>query len=115
MKPFQASGGRGKEYHFESRTEEKRSHGVIKNSKSHAEDGQSINSSGIPNLVLKRKESYSKKVIKSPRTLGLVRKRVRVLIHEKFQTSHRRGKEYLLKYFESRAEENLNYKSIRKF
>ena len=55
MKPFQASCERGKEYHFESRAKEKRSHRVIKNSKPRAKERQSINSSGIPNLVRKRK------------------------------------------------------------
>ena len=55
MKPFQTSGGRGEEYHFESHVEEKRSYKIVKNSKPCAEEGQSINSLGIPNLVRKRK------------------------------------------------------------
>ena len=87
---FQTSCGRGKEYHFESCAKDKRSYKVIKNSKPRAEEWQSINSLGIPNLVWKRKGILlqglvqKKKVIGSPRTLGLVWKRIRVLIHENF-------------------------------
>ena len=54
-KPFQTSCEREKEYHFESRAEEKRSYKIIKNSKPRAKEGQSINSSRISNLVRKRK------------------------------------------------------------
>ena len=54
-KPFQISYEKGKEYHFESRLEEKRSHRVIKNFKPRTEEGQSINLSRIPNLWRKRK------------------------------------------------------------
>ena len=52
------------------------------------EEGQSINSLEIPNLVRKRKgillqgRVQKKEVIRSPRTLGLMWKRIRVLIHE---------------------------------
>ena len=53
MKPFQTSCEKGEE----SRAEEKKSYWVIKNSKPCAEEGQSINSSGIPNLVWKKKET----------------------------------------------------------
>ena len=87
MKPFQISYGRGKKYRFESRAEEKRSHRVIKNSKPHTKEGQSINSSGILNLVRKRKGILlqnlvrkSEKVARSSKTLNLVRKKVRVLV-----------------------------------
>ena len=55
MKPFQTSCGKGKEYHFESHVKEKRSYRVIKNSKPRVKEGQSINSSEIPNLARKRK------------------------------------------------------------
>ena len=55
MKPFKTSYEKRKEYHFESGAKEKRSYKVIKNSKPRAEEGQSINSSGIPNLVRKKK------------------------------------------------------------
>ena len=88
MKPSQISCGRGKEYHFESHAEEKKSYKVIKNSKPRTKEGQSINSSRIPNLVRKRKgillqdRVQKKEVTRSPRTLGLVRKGIRVLIHE---------------------------------
>ena len=57
MKPFQTSCGRGEEYHFESRAEEKKSYKTIKNSKPRAEEGQSINSSKILNLVRKKKRN----------------------------------------------------------
>ena len=80
--------------------EKKRSYRVIKNSKPRTKEGQSINSSRIPNLVRKRKGILlqdcvqKKEVTRSLRTLDLVRKRIKVLIHEKFQTSCRKGKEY---------------------
>ena len=107
-KPFQISCEKGKEYHFEFCAEEKRSYRVIKNSKPRAEEGQNINSSRIPNLVQK------KEVTRSPKTLGLVRKRIKVVIHQKIRTSCWRGKEYLLNYLESRVKENSNYKVHQK-
>ena len=76
--------------------------------KSRAEEGQSINLSRILNLVRKRKGILlqglvqKKEVTRSPRTLGLVRKRIRVLIHE---TSKPHAKEErnirILNYLES--------------
>ena len=107
--------------YFESRAEEKRSHRVVKNSKPRAEEGQSINSSGIPNLIQKRKGILlqslvqKKEVTRSPRTLGLVWKRIRVLIHE---NSKPRAKDErnikVLNYFKSPTEENLNYEIHQK-
>ena len=116
---------------------EKKSYRIIKNSKPHAKEGQSINSSGISNLVRKRKgillqgSMLKKKVTRSPRTLGFVRKRRevikslrtlnfvwkrgRALIHKEFQTSCGRRREYqVLNYFGSRAEENSNCKVHQK-
>ena len=116
MKLFQTLCGRGMEHYFESRAKERRSYRVIKNSKPRTKEGQSINSSRIPNLVRKRKETLlqglmqKKKVIRSPRTPGLVRKRIKVLIHD---NSRPRAEEErsikILNYFESRAKENSNY------
>ena len=63
-------------HYFESRTEEKRSYRVIKNSKPRAKEEQSINSSGIPNPIQKRKgillqilvqKEQSRKIIKNSR------------------------------------------------
>ena len=86
MKPFQTSCER-EEYHFESRAKEKRSYKIVKNSKPRAKEGQSINSSKIPNLVRKRK--------------GI-----------SLQTSCGKGKEH--QSFESRAEKNSNCKIHQK-
>ena len=120
-KPFQTSCERGKEYHFESRAKEKKSYRVIKNSKPHAEEGQSINSSKIPNLVWKRKGILlqglvqKKKVTRSPRTLGLVRKRIEVLINA---ISKPRAKEErnikVLELLQIRVKENSNFKVHQK-
>ena len=94
-----------KKYHFESRTKEKRSYKVIKNSKSRAKKVGNI----TPKSHTKRRE-----VSGSSETQNLVWKRVRVLIHEEFQTLCGRGKEYLLNYLKSRVKENSNYKVHQK-
>ena len=121
-KPFQASCGKGKEYHFESRAEEKRSHKVIKNSKPRAEKRQSINSSRIPNLVRKRKGILfqdlvrkSEEVKRSSRTINLGWTRIKVLIHEisKPRVEEERNIK-VLNYFDYRVEENLNHKIHQK-
>ena len=46
-KPFQTSCGRGEEYHFESRAEEKKSYTVIRNSKPRADRGAEYQFVGI--------------------------------------------------------------------
>ena len=119
-KPFQISCRRGKEYHFESHTKEKRSHKIIKNSKPQAKKGQSINSSRISNLVQKRKGILpqglvqKKEVTRSPRTLGLIRKRIRVLTHENSKPCTKEKRNVFSNYLESRAEENSNYEVHQK-
>ena len=96
-KSFQTSCRRGKECHFEFHVEEKKSYRIIKNSKPQTEEVQSINSSGIPNLVRKRKGVLlqglvqKKEVIRSSKTLNLGRKRGKASIHQESQISY--GKE----------------------
>ena len=80
----------------EPRAEEEQNH-----SKSRAEEERNITS----NLVRKRKE-----VIKSSRTLNLVRKRGKASIDREFRTSCGRGREH---YFKSRAKEWRNHKIIK--
>ena len=94
--PFQTSYERRKEYHFESR----------------AEEGQSINSSEIPNLTRKWK-GILLQVTRSSRTLNLVRKKVRVSfsLENPKPRAEEEGNIKVLNYFEPRAEED---KSINK-
>ena len=76
----------------------------MKNSKSRAEKRKSINSSGISNLVRKRKGillqnlvQKKREVIGSSKTLNLMQKRGKASIHRESQTSYGRGREYYSK------------------
>ena len=69
----QTSYERGMKHYFESRTEEKRSYRVIKNSKPRAKEGQSINLSRILNLVRKRKGILSKPRAKEERNIKVLK------------------------------------------